>query len=472
MFVVGLISSAALLATAACLISVVVIVNDINNLRDDVLTTMDEFKIVADNTWGEIISLHGNPSGDSKIPATFATFIGRRKRASPLDQCNCGPRSDNCPPGPPGPPGAPGLPGADGEDGKDGRRGVKGVAISVTHDIPGGCVVCVRGPPGPQGPRGPVGPRGLDGLPGCGGPIGEVGKPGPPGPPGEEGLPGVPGFPGKDGFPGAAGCRGAPAQPGPRGEVGPPGFPGQEGNAGAPGEPGEPGPPGPQGYRGHPGPQGPPGLQGIPGIPASPGSDVGYCPCPPRRYAYQRNEVYGSVLYHISLRKMTTSHRVHGHLDSSLARFYEMFFMGSFLNSSTNVALYMAYMYIGICLAIVIFCISMVILWKQADRWKRYTDHICSGYHHNSSRRPFGAFEEVEKVQALETIETFPQITSFEPFQTFEKVETLPSLEPLPPIVPTIKKVTRRLAATIPRQIYDVDTLWSCCGLLSIKCSV
>ncbi|WKX91855.1 hypothetical protein Q1695_010131 [Nippostrongylus brasiliensis] len=234
---------------------------------------------------------------------------------------------------------------------------------------------------------------------------------------------------------------------------------------------------------------------------------------------------------------MTTSHRVHGHLDSSLARFYEMFFMGSFLNSSTNVALYMAYMYIGICLAIVIFCISMVILWKQADRWKRYTDHICSGYHHNSVSasyiiekaadrkyfayikanleqkseetsqkiealqtiieesqepsiasivqveiepqigkiepfQPFGAFEEVEKVQALETIETFPQITSFEPFQTFEKVETLPSLEPLPPIVPTIKKVTRRLAATIPRQIYDVDTLWSCCGLLSIKCSV
>lgn len=69
-----------------------------------------------------------------------------------------------------------------------------------------------------------------------------------------------------------------------------------------------------------------------------------------------------------------------------------MFFVGSFLNSTVNVTLYLIYMYIGICLAVVIFCISMAILWKQADRWKKYTDHICAGYHYASVSRFRGAF--------------------------------------------------------------------------------
>lgn len=45
MFVVGFASTVALVATAACLVSIVLIVNDINDLRDDVLSTMDEFKV-------------------------------------------------------------------------------------------------------------------------------------------------------------------------------------------------------------------------------------------------------------------------------------------------------------------------------------------------------------------------------------------------------------------------------------------
>ncbi|KHJ93759.1 hypothetical protein OESDEN_06323 [Oesophagostomum dentatum] len=58
---------------------------------------------------------------------------------------------------------------------------------------------------------------------------------------------------------------------------------------------------------------------------------------------------------------------------------YETFFMGSFVNSTSTITAYLGYLYAGIFFAILVFSISMVILWRQADKWKKYTDHICSG---------------------------------------------------------------------------------------------
>ncbi|CAJ0593748.1 unnamed protein product [Cylicocyclus nassatus] len=72
--------------------------------------------------------------------------------------------------------------------------------------------------------------------------------------------------------------------------------------------------------------------------------------------------------------------------NATLVRWYEKFFVGSFLNSTSTITVYLAYMYCGIFFAILIFCISMVILWRQADKWKKYTDHICAGYHYYSGR--------------------------------------------------------------------------------------
>ncbi|VDO80122.1 unnamed protein product [Haemonchus placei] len=70
--------------------------------------------------------------------------------------------------------------------------------------------------------------------------------------------------------------------------------------------------------------------------------------------------------------------------NSTFSHIYELFFVGSFLNSTSTVTLYLLYMYLGICAAIIIFCVGMVTLWREADKWKKYTDHICAGYHYAS----------------------------------------------------------------------------------------
>uniref|UniRef100_A0A1I7WK38 Col_cuticle_N domain-containing protein n=1 Tax=Heterorhabditis bacteriophora TaxID=37862 RepID=A0A1I7WK38_HETBA len=45
MFIVGFVSSATLVATLACLSTIALIVKDINELHDDVMSGMDEFKL-------------------------------------------------------------------------------------------------------------------------------------------------------------------------------------------------------------------------------------------------------------------------------------------------------------------------------------------------------------------------------------------------------------------------------------------
>ncbi|EYC02095.1 hypothetical protein Y032_0102g3480 [Ancylostoma ceylanicum] len=130
---------------------------------------------------------------------------------------------------------------------------------------------CPQGPPGPPGDDGVDGENGLDGLPGVDGKSGEAEDyrgcvQCPIGPPGPVGPPGPAGPDGPDGPPGEPGV-GAVGQPGPEGEKGEPGPPGVVGPPGSPGEPGKNTikwlcPPGEKGVPGPPGEPGPTGQQG------------------------------------------------------------------------------------------------------------------------------------------------------------------------------------------------------------------
>ncbi|VDN32744.1 unnamed protein product, partial [Cylicostephanus goldi] len=133
---VVIVGSAATLAfTIASLVTMVSLLREITDLQMEVQVGMDEFKAISDDTWNRIISKHLNPTGVSEAPPTFASLFGRRPRAAGFpEQCNCGEKSRDCPPGPPGPQGPKGPPGEPGRDGEDGRPGTPGVAIAVTHN--------------------------------------------------------------------------------------------------------------------------------------------------------------------------------------------------------------------------------------------------------------------------------------------------------------------------------------------------
>ncbi|PAV61714.1 hypothetical protein WR25_11136 [Diploscapter pachys] len=117
----------------ACLVMVGVLFQDINNLYDEVMDEMIEFRMTANEAWKEMI-----------VPQTpnLQTLFGRNKRQAP--QCNCGPQSQNCPAGPPGPPGQQGEDGAPGEAGENGIPGGKGIGITADSG-PGGCITCPMG---------------------------------------------------------------------------------------------------------------------------------------------------------------------------------------------------------------------------------------------------------------------------------------------------------------------------------------
>ncbi|CAJ0946429.1 unnamed protein product, partial [Mesorhabditis belari] len=196
------------------------------------------------------------------------------------DQCNCGQKSSNCPPGPPGPAGYPGEPGEMGFPGQPGVRGADGIALPLEHyEIPG-CIVCPCGPPGPPGEPGPCGIPGINGRPGSSGLPGQGPRPGAPGECGDRGERGTPGQPGQSGLRGRnqmqiCGTPGLPGGPGPCGPDGDTGPPGVQGPTGRPGRSGLMGPPGSRGQNGIP------GAQGLPGHPGQPGQDGEYCmKCP------------------------------------------------------------------------------------------------------------------------------------------------------------------------------------------------
>ncbi|KAI6212926.1 hypothetical protein M3Y94_00087400 [Aphelenchoides besseyi] len=280
-FVVGLASGLSAVAICVALYTALVIVNDVNDLYEEVMVSMVEFKGYADDAWIGMLD-HTKPMSRSERAAPFRnTMMGRNKRQG--GQCNCQQSSSNCPAGPPGPPGAPGLPGDDGEAGEPGKAG--GAGASQIGDVGhGGCIKCEAGPPGPPGADGPPGPAGPDGDAGAPGAPGQSGSPGPAGPAGDAGAPGNPGTPGQPGQKGQDGTRSTPI-PGPPGPSGAPGPAGPAGPNGESPQPGAAGPAGPPGPPGQPGSEGQAGAPGQPGSAGQPGTDAAYCPCPSRTNA-------------------------------------------------------------------------------------------------------------------------------------------------------------------------------------------
>ncbi|CAB3404790.1 unnamed protein product [Caenorhabditis bovis] len=285
---------------SSCVFLIFMTSRQIEQFREQTFDDLKEWKYFSDQAWKEIQSVSirkTRRSGPNRFIkrqssdyATYNDYSASQTTSyarlnsyatAPQDQCNCGPRANNCPSGPPGPPGLPGFDGEPGTPGLDGKPGANGVVLNAYDQEQPGCIVCPQGPPGLPGNTGypgNPGPPGNQGLPGY---SPQPGRQGPPGPCGDKGPQGPPGPPGTDGEPGRDAIRHI-CQPGRKGPPGPPGPCGQPGSPGLTPPPGPPGPPGFQGPPGDDGPCGPPGPQGYPGLPGPPGQDAEYCPCPPK----------------------------------------------------------------------------------------------------------------------------------------------------------------------------------------------
>ncbi|TKR92851.1 hypothetical protein L596_007420 [Steinernema carpocapsae] len=258
----------------------------ITSFYDEILEEMGQFKVIAGDTWNRMVDLRKERDFREK---RYASDYGSRNEyaRAPQPQCNCGPRTSNCPRGPPGPPGDQGYPGEAGERGQEGRPGAHGISLVYQQKEPG-CIRCPMGHPGMPGNSGLSGIPGQNGEPGMPGQMAQAGGPGSMGPTGD---PGQPGNPGSCGPPGSSGENGYRSRS-PPGSPGPAGSQGQPGNPGQPGYSPPPGPMGPVGQMGAPGNRGIPGNQGRPGTPGSmggPGTDAQYCPCPKRGAVVQPN---------------------------------------------------------------------------------------------------------------------------------------------------------------------------------------
>ncbi|CAP31293.2 Protein CBG12293 [Caenorhabditis briggsae] len=142
-------ASLCLVGVLSSLFSISHIVSDINSLRSEVEGRVDEFKVLADDTWQRLLILQ-SPTGETEnvMPSIF-----RSKRFVYPGMCNCDSNSQGCPAGPPGPPGLPGKRGDEGQPGDLGRTGATGISLAAVHHIPGGCIQCPAGPAGPPGPK-------------------------------------------------------------------------------------------------------------------------------------------------------------------------------------------------------------------------------------------------------------------------------------------------------------------------------
>ncbi|CAD5213026.1 unnamed protein product [Bursaphelenchus okinawaensis] len=269
------------------------IYNDINNLHNEIMLDLTDFKIMVDDAWSGMLNVpdstsfktgpgrqgYGHYNLNKNDHRTFLQQIGHRERRSA--QCECQAHSNKCPPGPIGPPGAKGKAGEPGPRGDNGRPGAPGIALIGNFPRRAGCIQCPPGPPGLQGKEGAAGPAGDNGQPGYDGRAGQDAYPGVQGAPGEAGPPGLPGTLGRPGHDGRDGRKVKPII-GVKGPPGPPGFLGEEGEPGERPEPGNPGPQGSPGRAGSRGRDGKPGENGADGLPGSPGKDATYCQCPKR----------------------------------------------------------------------------------------------------------------------------------------------------------------------------------------------
>ncbi|EFO83934.1 hypothetical protein CRE_23231, partial [Caenorhabditis remanei] len=84
-YVVTIASCFSGLAIVACLFTVGAIFKDINDLYDNVMDDMDEFKMFANNAWKDMIPVT-RPSLDNQ--SNLRALFGREKRQA--GQCNCG----------------------------------------------------------------------------------------------------------------------------------------------------------------------------------------------------------------------------------------------------------------------------------------------------------------------------------------------------------------------------------------------
>uniref|UniRef100_A0A1I7YBU4 Col_cuticle_N domain-containing protein n=1 Tax=Steinernema glaseri TaxID=37863 RepID=A0A1I7YBU4_9BILA len=287
--VIGVATAGSAFVVVVSLLFGLALYHDVNDMYDEVISEMGEFKNIANDAWKGLMH--------RRIQADPAVILRAKRQYDqavvsepPRSQCGCA-QSSRCPPGPPGPPGQNGLPGEDGLPGEPGKQG-RHVVANSDGGYSQGCIQCPAGPagpPGPDGTSGPPGPPGDDGAPGnpgnpgAPGSEGPAGDAGPDGEPGHDGPPGQPGAPGtkSTNFPGPAGPPGPPGPPGNDGAPGPAPGPGPEGPAGPPGAPGNPGTPGQDGSPGGPGPEG------------QPGKDSGYCPCPGRTAGVEKPAAQG-----------------------------------------------------------------------------------------------------------------------------------------------------------------------------------
>ncbi|MFH4984283.1 hypothetical protein AB6A40_010992 [Gnathostoma spinigerum] len=184
-----------------CFILSVMMVRDMQNLYDDVIINMGEFRVIANDAWGEMLSVVDELRDSKKQIITNGKNINAHQtsRSKREDGCGSTPKPpylcvtdpQDCPPGPPGPPGDDAPDGPDGEQGQPGKKGADGINFIFDEvAAPHGCIICPAGPQGPRGPPGPPGPPGENGVPGPQGPPGQRGPDGPIGLAGDMGEPG------------------------------------------------------------------------------------------------------------------------------------------------------------------------------------------------------------------------------------------------------------------------------------------
>ena len=150
-------------AIFACIVVVPTLYGQINDLHEEIMFDVVEFKSSADAMWTDMMTLqqraknggsaqevHHNLGHGESIMNMF-----RGKRQAPDNGCNCD-ANNKCPPGPPGPAGAKGDDGMDGVNGQPGKPGVPGDAPVIKGEK-GKCKVCPAGDKGPPGPAGAAG---------------------------------------------------------------------------------------------------------------------------------------------------------------------------------------------------------------------------------------------------------------------------------------------------------------------------
>ncbi|VDK70073.1 unnamed protein product [Litomosoides sigmodontis] len=213
-------SIATVLAMIGSLIACMALFKDINDLYNEIINDMDEFKAMANRSWSEMMKygvMRNQPySKDSTTKLSLSQLLAskriRRQADSNYDfqtPCACESQLNICPPGPQGLAGTPGFPGTAGEPGVLGRPGLNGTAIWYKWEMgeSGTRIACLAGPPGLPGEQGPIGAEGPPGQPGL---DGDVAMPGPQGGRGEMGEQGPPGCSGEYGPQGEIGRQGVP----------------------------------------------------------------------------------------------------------------------------------------------------------------------------------------------------------------------------------------------------------------------